>query len=124
AGGLLWAGLTAATAAVAAFFGDAMAALVPSLGSGALRAAVIVIVLAALATLNVLGVRNASRFNAIMTVAKLVPLAIVIVAGLLSLNVDRLAIGPAPAIHDLAPGSVFLIFAFLGVESALVPSGE
>jgi APA family basic amino acid/polyamine antiporter len=124
AGALLWAGMTAATAAVASFFGDAMAVLVPSLGSAGMHTAVVVIVLAALAMLNIFGVGVATRFNAIMTVAKLAPLAIIIVAGLLSLRTDRLALGPAPAAGNLARGSILLLFAFLGVESALVPSGE
>lgn len=123
AGALLWAGLTAATAAVATFFGDAMAALLPTLGSHGMRIAVITTVLIALAVLNFLGVANAARFNTVMTVAKLAPLAIVIAAGLASLHVDRLAIGPA-SVSDIGRGSIFLIFAFLGVEAALVPSGE
>jgi amino acid transporter len=124
AGALLWAGMTAATAAVATFFGDAMGALIPSLSDPIMHAVVVVVVLMALAALNVSGVGNATRFNSIMTVAKLAPLAIIIVVGLFSLRPDRLAIGNAPPAADLARGSIFLLFAFLGVESALVPSGE
>ena len=123
-GVLLWAGMTAATSAIAVYFGDAMAALVPVLGTPAVRIGVIVVVLTLLATLNVLGVANATRFNSVMTVAKLAPLGVVIVAGLLALRGDRLAIAQAPAVGDLARGSIFLMFAFLGIESALVPSGE
>lgn len=124
AGALLWAGMTAATAAVATFFGDAMGALIPSLSDPIMHAVVVVVVLMALAALNVFGVGNATRFNSIMTVAKLAPLAIIILVGLFSLRPDRLAIGNAPPAGDLARGSIFLLFAFLGVESALVPSGE
>ncbi len=124
AGALLWAGMTAATAAVTTFFGDAMAALVPLFGHPGMRALVVVAVLVALAALNVFGVGNAMRFNSLMTVAKLAPLALVIVAGLLSLRTERLALGRVPPAGDLARGSIFLLFAFLGVESALVPSGE
>ena len=123
-GMLLWAGMTSAVSAVAVFFGDAMAALIPSLGSPLMHTAVIVSVLAGLAGLNILGIGNATRFNSVMTVAKLAPLAIVIVAGLLALRGERLVISQAPAVGNLARGSVFLLFAFLGVESALVPSGE
>ena len=39
-------------------------------------------------------------------------------------SIRRLAVTHVPAIGRLARGSVFLLFAFLGVESALVPSGE
>jgi basic amino acid/polyamine antiporter, APA family len=80
-------------------------------------------VIALLAGLNVLGVANATRFNVVMTVAKLAPLALVIVVGVTALDADRLAV-TVPQPGDMARGSVFLMFAFLGVESALVPSGE
>ena len=122
-GVLLWAGMTAALSAVAVFFGDAVGALVPALASAGMKTIVIVLVLGLFAGLNVLGVANAARFNVVMTIAKLVPLALVIVVGLASLQPDRLAVTSPPA-ADLARGSIFLMFAFLGIESALVPSGE
>jgi basic amino acid/polyamine antiporter, APA family len=124
AGVLLWAGMTAALAAVAAFFGDALAALVPAVSPPLARKFVVAGVLTFFAALNVLGVANATRFNVVMTVAKLLPLAAVIVVGLASLNADRLAIAESPKAGDLARGSILLMFAFLGIESALVPSGE
>lgn len=123
-GMLLWAGMTAAVSAVAVFFGDAVAALIPSLGTPMGKTAVVVGALSLLAGLNVAGVANAARFNSVMTIAKLAPLGLVIVAGLLALRGDRLVIEQAPAVGDVARGSVLLIFAFLGIEAALVPSGE
>jgi len=84
---------------------------------------VMLVVLAALALLNVRGVRDANRFNAVMTVAKLAPLLLVIAVGLTQLHADRLSVTMPPT-NALARGSVFLMFAFLGIESALVPSGE
>jgi amino acid transporter len=123
AGALLWAGMTSALAAVAVFFGDAVAALVPALSSDTMKTVVIAVVLALFAGLNVLGVANATRFNVVMTIAKLAPLALVIVVGLAALNADRLAVTSTTP-NDVARGSIFLMFAFLGIESALVPSGE
>lgn len=123
-GVLLWAGMTAALSAVAVFFAEAVGVLVPALASPGMRSMVIVVVLSLFAGLNVLGVANATRFNAVMTLAKLAPLALVIVAGLLTLRADRLTIAAAPAAPDLARGSIMLMFAFLGIEAALVPSGE
>lgn len=123
-GVLLWAGMTSALSAVAVFFGDAVGALVPALASPGMRNTVIVVVLALFSGLNVLGVANATRFNVLMTVAKLAPLALLILVGLASLDAERLSIGAAPKAGDLARGSIFLMFAFLGIESALVPSGE
>src|SRR4051812_10695155 len=82
AGVMLWAGITAATAAVASFFADSLVALLPSLGDGPRRLIALIVVLIALAALNVAGVRGASRFNAVMTIAKLLPLLLLVVVGL------------------------------------------
>lgn len=121
-GVLLWAGMTAAFAAVTSFFGDALVALVPALAPA--RSAVLIAILAALAALNVLGVRGANRFNALMTAAKLVPLVLLIVVGLAFVRPANVAITAPPSSGSLARASSVLIFAFFGVESALVPSGE
>lgn len=123
-GTLLWAGLTAALAAVTSFFADSLAALLPALGSSVARVIVMLVVLAALGLLNVRGVRGASRFNAVMTVAKLLPLAIVVIFGALAVHGANLHWQEAPSVGRVGRASAVLIFAFLGVEAALVPSGE
>lgn len=121
-GVMLWAGITVATAAVSSFFGDALVALLPSLAP--MRKLVIAVILLALAVLNVAGVRGANRFNVVMTVAKLVPLLLLIVFGLLSMNSSNLHWTSAPTAGHLSRASVTIIFAFLGVETALVPGAE
>jgi len=123
-GAMLWAGITAATAAVSSFFADALAALIPALAVGQARAASLVIVLVTLAALNIAGVRGASRFNVVMTLAKLLPLLLLVILGAASVNRSNLAWHATPATSDIARASAVLIFAFLGVETALVPSGE
>jgi APA family basic amino acid/polyamine antiporter len=121
-GVMLWAGITVATAAVSSFFGDALVALLPALAP--MRKLVIALILLALAVLNVAGVRGANRFNVVMTVAKLVPLLLLIVFGLLSMNSSNLHWTSAPTAGHLSRASVTIIFAFLGVETALVPGAE
>ena len=123
-GAMLWAGITAATAAVSSFFADALSALIPALAVGQARAASLVIVLVTLAALNIAGVRGASRFNVVMTLAKLLPLLLLVILGAASVNRGNLAWHATPASSDVARASAVLIFAFLGVETALVPSGE
>jgi basic amino acid/polyamine antiporter, APA family len=123
-GVLLWAGMTAALAAVTSFFADSVAALIPEIASGALKALLMVLVLMALAALNVRGVRDATRFNAAMTVAKLLPLALLVVAGAFAVRGENLTWQQLPSFASIGRASTLLIFAFLGVESALLPSGE
>lgn len=119
---LLWAGMSAALAAVASFFADAVLAMAPSLA--AWRTPLLALLLGGLGALNVAGVRGANRFNEVMTVAKLVPLALLIVGGVMAVRGANLAWHGTPPPANVARASAFLIFAFLGVESALVPSGE
>ena len=70
------------------------------------------------------GVGGVTRFNAFATVAKLLPLLLLVLVGLVAMRWSNLAWHGAPSGAAVSRASVLLIFAFLGVESALVPSGE
>jgi basic amino acid/polyamine antiporter, APA family len=122
-GVLLWVGITLAVSAVSSFFADSLVALVPALGVTG-RAIAITMVLVVLAAANVHGARGVTRFNAAATIAKLLPLALLIVAGLATMQWSNLAWTTPPSAAAVSRASVLLVFAFLGVESALVPSGE
>jgi amino acid transporter len=65
-----------------------------------------------------------TRFNTIATVAKLLPLVLLVLAGLIAMRWSNLAWHGAPSAGAVSRASVLLIFAFLGIESALAPSGE
>ena len=123
-GALLMAGVAVATAAVASFFADSVVALFPAVGGGPGRAVLIVVVLAGLAAINIAGLRGANRLNAFMTVAKLLPLVILVGAGLVAMNWHNLEWQTAPTPAAVTRASAVMIFAFLGLESALIPSGE
>src|SRR5206468_4703483 len=70
------------------------------------------------------GVAGVTRFNAWATVAKLLPLLLLVIVGLVTMRWSNLAWHGAPSAGAVSRASVLLVFAFLGVESALVPSGE
>jgi APA family basic amino acid/polyamine antiporter len=123
-GVLLWAGLSAAAGLVASFFADAVGALVPASAGTVPRAALIVTTFAVLAVINLRGIRTANGVNAGITVAKLLPLALFIIVGLIALEPSSLEWTATPPPSEVADASAVLIFAFLGVEAALVPSGE
>jgi basic amino acid/polyamine antiporter, APA family len=123
-GMLLWLVATLAIAAVSTIFGDAVAALVPALGGVAPRALLLAALLALLAGVNVRGVRQGTRLNAVATVAKLLPLLLLVVGGVLAVRAENLAWPPMPPARAVSRTSIFLMFAFAGIESALVPSGE
>ena len=123
AGVLLWVGMTFALSAVASFFADSLLALVPAIGQAGKRV-LLVLTLAALAAANARGVRGVTRLNAIATLAKLLPLLMLVVVGAFALRAENLAVTTSPTAAGVARASLLLMFAFLGVESALVPSGE
>jgi basic amino acid/polyamine antiporter, APA family len=123
-GVLLWAAMTAATAAIASFFADALSALVPAFGVEPTRSIMLVCLLAGFAGLNIAGARGASRFNIAITVAKLLPLFFLVAIGAGVVHRANVAWTTTPVATDVARASAVLMFAFFGVESALVPSGE
>ena len=123
-GVMLW--LIGATAipGVAGIFADAAARLLPALSSAVGRAFFLAVMFSAVTVINILGVRQGTRLNALLTVAKLAPLLLLLAVGLFAVDANNLRWTHAPATADLSRASVILIFAFAGVESALVPSGE
>jgi APA family basic amino acid/polyamine antiporter len=123
-GVLLWLTATVAFAAVATIFADNTARLVPAFGSAGARGGLLVTVILLLAAVNVIGVRQGSRVNMISALVKLAPLLLLIVGGVFAIDRANLQWTESPRVADLSRASIFLIFAFAGIESALVPSGE
>jgi APA family basic amino acid/polyamine antiporter len=123
-GVLIWLLGTTAVAAVSTVYATNAAKLFPVFEQPALRALLLIATFATVATVNILGVRQGSRLNGIATVAKLLPLVLLVVCGVFFVQSSNLAIATAPALGDVTRASIVLIFAFSGVESALVPSGE
>jgi len=124
AGVLLWLVGTLALAAVSTIFADAVGSLVPAARGAVPRALILVATFAILSWVNVRGVRQGTRLNAVATAAKLVPLLLLVVVGAFAVRPGNLAWGALPAAADVSRTSIVLIFAFAGLESALVPSGE
>lgn len=124
AGFLLWMLLTFAMAAVATVLAANIGALVPSLAPRGASAAVLIAIYTVFAAVNILGVERGSRVNTALTIAKILPLLILIAGGLFAIDSRNLAIVDPPDMPTLARSSILLIFAFAGIEAALVPSGE
>jgi len=124
AGVLLWMLGSFATAAVATVFASSLGLLVPGLSGRTRETAVLIAVFGFWSLVNLRGVALAVRFNSIATVAKLLPLLMVAIGGAFFVDSRNLQIAAVPAVGDIARTSLLLIFAFAGIECALVPSGE
>jgi amino acid transporter len=123
-GVLLWITGTFATAAVATVFASGLGLLLPSLAGRGMEAAILVIVFTFWSVVNLRGVTLGAHLNAVATAAKLLPLLLVVAGGALAVEGANLQVTSAPAAGDVARMSLLLIFAFAGIEVALVPSGE
>lgn len=123
-GVLLWVLGTFAMASVATAFADAVAGLVPALSGRWTRAGVLTGAMATIAWVNVRGVRGGTRLVEVVSVAKLLPLLLLVGVGLFALEPAALEVPALPSGGALARTCILLVFAFTGVESALVPSGE
>ena len=123
-GWMLWVTGTIATAAVATIFADSVQRMVPTHPLLHGRTTVLALVFGIVAAINVLGVKFGARLNIVSTIAKLLPLGLLVAMGLMYVEPANLVWQTAPPPRDLARASVFLIFVFAGIESAMVPSGE
>ncbi len=88
------------------------------------RAAVIVFVVAVLAVINLLGIRQAAIVSNVFTIGKLVPIIIFIGAGLFFLNPQAFVPGPSPDTSAFSQSVLLLVYAFTGFEMATIPAGE
>lgn len=123
-GVMLWMLGLFATAAVSTVFAASIGQLLPALGGPTMEAVVLVVVYAFWALVNVRGVALGARLNSIATVAKLVPLVLIAIGGLFFIRAEYVTVTTWPSGADIARTSLLLIFAFAGVEMAIVPSGE
>jgi amino acid transporter len=81
-------------------------------------------IIAALAVINVVGIRQSAWVVNFLTIGKLVPLALFIIVGLAAVDFAALHTGPLPPLPDLSKSALLLIFAFGGYEVIPVPAGE
>jgi basic amino acid/polyamine antiporter, APA family len=127
-GWFLWLMRLTAAAAVADVFVLYLAEFWPAAATPLARAAVMTVIFGGLAAVNYRGVRAGALFSNLVTAAKLVPLAIFIVVGLVrtSGTASIAAAVPAgsPTAGDWTDALIALVFAYGGFEAALVPAAE
>src|SRR5882762_7232630 len=113
-----------AVAGVVNVLANSVALVVPSLGSPVMRIVVMLAVYGSLVFINIRGVRKGAGAVTVITFAKLLPLLLFICAGLFFIHVPNLSWGSWPGSKALGDSVILLIFAFVGIEVALIPSGE
>jgi len=122
---MLWFGANVlASASVANIFVGTLGRFIPAAGEPMIRGAILVALYATLAIINMRGVKLGVRVVEGFAVAKLTPLIILVVVGVFAVQAANFTWPGMPSYGEISRTSAMLIFAFLGVESALTPSGE
>jgi len=115
----------------AAAWGSVINVLVASIGvywpavtTGTTRTLFLAAVIAAIAVINVRGIRLSSFVVNLLTFGKVLPLIVFIAAGWFFIDWSRLAPGAVPSLRALSTSGLLLMFAFGGYEVIPVPGGE
>jgi len=125
AGSLLYAGAgVLASAAVMNVFVNTLGVIAPPLKAPLVRVAIMALAYGGLALLNVRGAKPGVRTVELFSLGKLIPLVGLAAFGLFAIHPANMAIPALPKAAALGRASITLIFAFLGFENSLNPSGE
>lgn len=82
------------------------------------------VLVVALVTINMRGVRNGARVLEAITLLKLIPLLLFVCIGAFFIDSSNLTITNVPDMSTILGSAGIMIFAFSGIEGATVPSGE
>jgi basic amino acid/polyamine antiporter, APA family len=103
---------------------NSIAIVAPFLGNPVMRIVVMIVVYGSLVVINVRGVRGGAGVVMVVTMAKLLPLLLFVCAGIFFIHPANLSWTTWPGSKSLGDSVILLIFAFVGIEVALIPSGE
>ncbi|PYQ55538.1 MAG: amino acid transporter [Acidobacteria bacterium] len=117
-----WIRVTAAAANLNVFI-EYLGPLAPALAEGPGRAATLCLVMVVVTIINVVGVKQGTWAVDALTVAKLLPLALLIVIGLPRFSTAVLATQAVDR-PDWTHAILLLVFAYGGFEAPLIASGE
>jgi basic amino acid/polyamine antiporter, APA family len=113
-----------AISGIVALIANSVGEFIPALATKPGRAGIIASIFIFLVAINIRGVRIGARAVEAVTIIKIAPLLIFIVAGVFFIRPEALAWSGWPPGETLGRSVLQLLFAFVGVEIALVPSGE
>lgn len=123
---LYWMGFTIMTvAAIGNVLADNLATFIPALAEPLYRGIFLALVIGGLATINVIGVKESSRFVVTITLFKIIPLLLLIGVGIFFIDTDNFKSENNFSLSRLGETSLILFFAFGGgAECLLSATGE
>jgi amino acid transporter len=121
---LLWVVRVTASAAVANVFVTYFAELWPAASEPRWRAALLTVVIFGSGWVNVRGTRQTASMVNLFTVAKLLPIAVLCLAGVFFVSWENLSGTPLPPAGTWGRAVLLWVFAFGGFEATMIPAGE
>ncbi|MGB8491603.1 MAG: APC family permease [Bacteroidales bacterium] len=113
-----------ANAAVANGLADTLSYLIPAFKKLWVRIVFFAVMFGGLGYFNVRGLKNAMLIVKFNTVAKMVPLLMIIIFGWFFIKSSSLVFTAGNSVKDIGEVSLILLFAFVGAETALNVGGE
>ena len=125
-GWMNWLARVTSLASLSNGFVVSLARLYPPLGSGALRASIIIGSLLILGAIHFVGVKYGAASIYVFTLGKVVPLVFFIVIALVMFRYNPIpaSMHMPPAGTDWSAAALFMLFAYAGFENLGVPAGE
>lgn len=126
-GFVMWAVRIIAEATLFVGFATALGSMVPALAGTTARMVVITVLGCSLMVLNLLGVRLTAIFSNVTTIAKLLPLALVIICGLVALHPNNFSpffITKLTTKANFTSSVLTFFYVFVGFEGLVVAAGE
>jgi len=120
----MWLSRITAFAALCNLFIGYLGYFVPAASGQAWRAVVIVAMISALTIANVVSIRVTAALTNALTVGKLIPLLLIAAVGLFFIDPQRYFLASPPSYGSFSQAALLLVFAYMGFESAAIPSGE
>jgi amino acid transporter len=121
---MTWLARVASVASLANGFAQALTFIWPGANDGFVRVLVIGIPLAILTWINIIGVKHGARVAVGFTIAKLLPLVVLILAGVFA--IDWTLLEPRAGLEwgNLGEAALLLLFAYAGFENTAAAAGE
>ncbi|MCG2459259.1 APC family permease [Flavobacteriaceae bacterium F89] len=113
-----------AIAAVANALVDTLAVVFPVFHAYSIKFVFFVLLFFGFASINILGVKQGVGLVKFNTIAKLLPLVLLIVVGFFFIDTDNLKWTATPSLQHVGEASLVLFFAFTGGPTGLIVGGE
>ncbi len=123
-GWMTWVARVVSVASLSAGFAMAVSFFWPEANSGWERVLVITLLLAVLAWINIIGVKEGSRVAVAFTITKSVPLFIFVIAGIFYVDWSTFEQATFSTGGNFAEAALLLLFAYAGFENTPAVAGE